>query len=93
MIANYGYKDGSGDFFISIDTNKCMECEEKPCLEACPACILEKFIDDYDNEVVGVKAEHRRKIKYSCAECKPVSGKRNLACQAACKLDAIGHSW
>jgi hypothetical protein len=23
MIANYGYKDGSGEYYISIDTDKC----------------------------------------------------------------------
>ena len=26
MIANYGYKDGSGDWFISIDTDRCNGC-------------------------------------------------------------------
>ncbi|MEW5921106.1 MAG: ferredoxin [Bacillota bacterium] len=93
MIANYGYKDGSGDFFISIDTDKCIACEDKPCLEACPIKILEKFADDYDDEVVGVKEEHRKKIKYSCAECKPASGERNLACQKVCQPGAIEHSW
>ena len=26
MLANYGYKDGSGDWFITIDTDKCDGC-------------------------------------------------------------------
>ena len=26
MKANYGYKDGSGDFFITIDTDLCNTC-------------------------------------------------------------------
>ena len=26
MLANYGYKDASGDFFITIDTDKCDGC-------------------------------------------------------------------
>ena len=26
MIANYGFKDGSGDWFIVIDTDKCNGC-------------------------------------------------------------------
>ncbi len=93
MIANYGYKDGSGDYFISMDTDKCIECEEKHCVAACPEKILEVFLDDYDDEVVGVTEEHRKKIKYSCAPCKPASGERNLACLKACPLGAITHSW
>lgn len=37
MIANYGYKDGSGDYFIAIDTDKCDGCGKY--VEACPANI------------------------------------------------------
>ena len=93
MIANYGYKDGSGDYFISIDTDKCAGCKEKPCVAACPEKILESFVDDYDDEVVRVIEEHRKKIKYSCAPCKPASGERKLPCQQACPFEAIKHSW
>lgn len=93
MIANYGYKDGSGEFFISIDTAKCAQCEAKPCIEACPEKVLEIFTDDYDDEVIGVKEEHRKKIKYSCGSCKLVTEKRNLSCQKSCSLAAITHSW
>jgi Fe-S-cluster-containing hydrogenase component 2 len=93
MLANYGYKDGSGDFFITIDTDKCIECKDKPCLTACPVKILESYTDDYDDVVVGIVEMHRKKIKYSCAPCKPVSGERNLACQKACPFQAIKHSW
>lgn len=93
MIANYGYKDGSGDFFISIDTDQCANCKDKPCVKVCPDQIFEIFEDDYEDEVIGVKEEHRKKIKYSCAPCKPSSGQRNLACQQACTSGAIKHSW
>ncbi|NMB41790.1 MAG: ferredoxin [Firmicutes bacterium] len=93
MIANYGYKDGSGDYFISMDTDKCSMCKGKPCVAACPKEILEIFINDYDNEVAGIKEKYRKKIKYICAECKPISGKRTLFCLEACPLGAIVHSW
>lgn len=33
MIANYGYEDASGSYFISIDTAKCNGCGE--CVRAC----------------------------------------------------------
>ncbi|MFA7468689.1 MAG: ferredoxin [Desulfotomaculaceae bacterium] len=93
MLAHYGYKDGSGDFFLSINTDQCANCQKKPCVSACPEQVLEVFEDDYEDEVVRVKEEHRKKIKYSCAACKPFSGERNLACQQACNLGAIKHSW
>ncbi len=46
MLANYGYKDGSGDRFITIDTGKCDGCgpckpasgytaEDLPCVKVC----------------------------------------------------------
>jgi Fe-S-cluster-containing hydrogenase component 2 len=93
MIANYGYRDGSGDYFISMDTDKCVACAEKPCVRACPASVLEVFVDDYDDEVVGVTREHRQKIKYSCAPCKPASHEPGPACLKACPFEAIRHSW
>lgn len=93
MIAHYGYKDGSGDFFISIDTGKCVQCPDKPCVEACPEKIIEPYIDDYDDEVVGIKASERNKIKYVCAPCKSAYPAGSAACCEACLLEAIEHSW
>ncbi len=93
MIVNYGYMNGSGEFFISIDTDKCAGCSDKLCVVNCPEGILEIFIDDFENEIVGVKEEHRNKIKYSCGPCKTPSGERELACQKLCPFDAIQHSW
>jgi len=91
MLANYGYKDGSGEYFITIDTDKCDGCGE--CVKVCPAGVLEMITNDYDEVVPAVTEEQRKKIKYSCAPCKPVSGPRNVPCIAACKPAAITHSW
>lgn len=94
MIANYGYKDGSGDFFISIDTDKCDGCGD--CVEICPANVLEVRENEHDpladDEMAAVTEEHRKKIKYSCAECKS-EGYTSLPCMEACKPGAISHSW
>ena len=46
-----------------------------------------------EEPVVRVTEEHRKKIKYSCAPCKPVSGRKPLPCMEACDPDAISHSW
>lgn len=94
MIANYGYKDGSGEYYISIDTDKCVACTAgRACLTACPKAMYESMVDDYDDEVVCIKAEFRRNLAYDCAECKPSSGRVELPCIQACTPGAIKHSW
>ena len=56
MIANYGYKDGSGEYYISIDTDKCIDCSAaRACLTACPKQMFEPMTDDYDDDVVAIK--------------------------------------
>jgi Fe-S-cluster-containing hydrogenase component 2 len=93
MIANYGYKDGSGEFFISIDTDKCNGCGD--CVPVCPEGVLEIRENEFDpladDKMAAVTEAQRKKIKYSCAGCKG-EGKA-LPCVEACELDAIVHSW
>jgi NAD-dependent dihydropyrimidine dehydrogenase PreA subunit len=95
MLAHYGYKDGSGEYFIVIDTDKCDGCGK--CVPACPVGVFESGEDDNDpfreEPVAKVSEAHRKKIKYSCAPCKPVAGKKPLPCVESCPLDAIAHSW
>jgi len=95
MKANYGYKDGSGEYFITVDTEKCTGCAD--CVSACPAGIFEVVADPFDplaeNDVAVVKEEHRNKLKYSCAPCKPTGERPPLPCIAACTPGAIEHSW
>ncbi len=93
MIAYYGYKDGSGEYFISIDTDKCAVCPDQKCVQACPQNVFEIIIDDYDQEVAAVVSEHRKKLKYSCAYCKPNVGRKELPCMTACQPQALSHSW
>ena len=93
MKANYGYMDGSGQYFITIDTDKCIECADRGCLEGCPKGMFEIAVDDYDDEVAQIKAEFRKKLKYECAQCKPVSDRPILPCMEACKPGAVEHSW
>ena len=68
MIANYGYKDGSGEYYISIDTDKCIDCAAgRACLEACPKQMFEVITDDYDDEVIWVKKPNCRTLAYDCS--------------------------
>ena len=95
MIANYGYKDGSGDFFIAIDTLRCDGCGD--CVPACPSGVFMVEEDPHDplsdKSVATVVEPHRKKLKYSCAPCKPDHDRPPLPCVRACKPLAILHSW
>lgn len=95
MLANFGYKDGSGEYFITLDTDKCNGCGD--CVPACPARILELRDNEYDplteTKIVVVKEANRKSIKYACAPCKPVGNAYVLPCVNACQPNAIAHSW
>lgn len=91
MRASYGYADGSGEFYVTIDTDLCTSCGD--CVEACPAGVLKMMVDDFDDEVATVAEDHRGKIRNSCAPCKPETGRPPLPCVAACEPEAITHSW
>lgn len=97
MLANYGYKDGSGEFFIVVDTEKCDGCGA--CVPACTAGVFHLVENEYDIDsekpIAAVTSEHSKKLKYSCASCKPAHGyaQRDLPCVKACGPNAIAHSW
>ena len=97
MFSNYGYEDGSGACYITIDTDKCAECGEKLCLDACPEGIFQTELDDYDDEVVCVRDEARRRLRQLCAVCKShdrmESGDYVLPCLKACPSGALKHTW
>jgi len=93
MRANYGYMDGSGEYFITIDTDCCEHCNQHGCIVGCPKGIFEIITDDYEEQVAAVKEEFRKSLKYVCAECKPSEGWVELPCQIACGREGIFHSW
>ncbi|MFQ5453536.1 MAG: ferredoxin [Candidatus Zixiibacteriota bacterium] len=93
MLANYGYADGSGEYYITIDTDGCLKCAEHPCITACPKSVFEIIEDDYDDLVAALREEHRKSIKYVCAECKPLSDRPPLPCITVCPYNSISHTW
>jgi ferredoxin len=93
MIANYGYQDGSGEYYITIVTDRCLDCEGRWCVAACPQSLYAIEADDYDDEVATIAAAARKQLKEKCAACKPVGGYEGLPCTKACVPGAISHSW
>ncbi len=94
MIARYGFTDGSGDWYVTIDTDKCDGCGK--CPQVCPAKILDVGPDEIDilreKPVAFIKYEERKKVRYSCAPCKPGYGPELAPCAAVCASRAISHS-
>ena len=90
-IANYGYADGSGTYYITITTEKCNACGE--CVKVCPSKVFEVIEDDYGDNVALVKDDKKKNIKYLCGQCKPNTDRPPLPCVVACKPGAITHAW
>jgi ferredoxin-like protein FixX len=94
MIAHYGYEDGSGEYYITINTEGCGGCEGKGCVAACPAGIFELETDDWDSDAAVVKESARNTLRAVCADCKPQLGREVLLpCEAGCEKGVIVHSW
>lgn len=91
MIVNYGYTDGSGEYYIVIDTDKCDGCGE--CVPACPQNVLELAEDDYGDIVAKVRDEVKSKVSYVCLGFNPGCSKNEANCRSVCKHDVISHTW
>lgn len=97
MIANYGYDDGSGSYYITIDTDVCANCSEHGCAKVCPNAVYAIEMDDYDDLVAVVADSARKRLRELCSVCKGQNGsgstERPLPCTLACSGAALRHSW
>lgn len=95
MIAHYGYQDGTGEYYISIDTVHCAACPVgNACVSACPQQMFEMIEDDYGQPMAWIKEDSRRWLSDDCTPCKKASADQSgLPCVAACTPGAIEHSW
>ncbi len=96
MRAQYGYQDASGNYFITLDTDRCNGCGD--CERACPAAVftvLDKDPNDpfREDPVAVIPVDKQRRLKYLCNPCKPSSRGAPLPCVHACRTGAIEHSW
>jgi len=97
VIANYGYEDGSGFYYITIDGDLCAKCSTHECVAACPQGVYAIEMDDYDDLVAVVTEQSRKRLRELCAPCKGRNGngqgERHLPCTDACPAGALRHSW
>jgi len=86
----YGYSDGTGDYFITIDSALCDGCGD--CVTSCPEGIFEIIEKDSSRPKAAVKEQYRKKLAYMCPGYKACSEKES-ECHKACQHNAIEHSW
>jgi NAD-dependent dihydropyrimidine dehydrogenase PreA subunit len=91
MIAHYGYTDGTGEYYIIIDTDKCDGCGK--CVEICPKNVYELHLDDYEKSVVRVRADVMKSLHYDCLGYHRTCINDEKNCQNVCSQDAINHTW
>ncbi len=91
MKISYGYADGSGDYYITVDTGKCDGCGK--CVTACPAAVLEVGANDQGQPKARVKESLRKKLHLVCPGYKNCALSHTLNCHSACPNDALGQTW
>ena len=97
MIANYGYEDGTGFYYITIDGHICATCTGHGCVPACPQGVYAIEMDDYDDYAAVVVESARRRLRELCSECKGRGAAKGPSseppCTSACPGGALKHSW
>ncbi len=91
MKISYGYSDGTGEYYITIDTGKCDGCGK--CVEACPSGNIEIGCNDHGQPKARIKDIVRKKIHLACPGFEACSAANLVNCHSACPNDAINHSW
>lgn len=99
MQANYGYQDGAGTWYVTLDTDACDGCGA--CVDVCPSDLWVLQTDEFDplsdDEVAAIAEGRRDNLRYDCTPCKsPAPDDEDAgtaACVEACHVDAISFSW
>lgn len=97
MITYYGYTDGSGEYYVIVDGQKCSACGD--CIPACPKGILqlskelEDELDEEEKLVVKVSPMYCKELRYVCALCKSPDSHVEAPCVSSCPAGAIARTW
>jgi predicted CoA-substrate-specific enzyme activase len=88
---HYGYSDGTGNYFITIDASRCDGCQE--CVAVCPSEIFEVVQDSNSQLKAKVKEASRKNLAFLCPGFPACSRSRETNCHSICRRDAISHTW
>ncbi|MBI4285282.1 MAG: 4Fe-4S binding protein [Chloroflexi bacterium] len=88
---HYGYNDGTGDYFITIDTGRCDGCGK--CVPVCPAGVFLVASENGSQPKAMVKEELRKRLAFACPGYQHCRSKLVQNCQVVCERAAISHSW
>ena len=91
MTVHYGYTDGTGDYFITIDSGRCDGCGD--CVEACPAGVLVLAREDGNQPRAKLREDARKRIALLCPGFDSCSSRNEANCHSVCLKDAIAHTW
>ena len=86
----FGYNDGTGDYYITIDLARCDGC--KKCVTTCPGGIFEVVQEDGRLPKARVKENTRKRLALLCPGYRSC-GNNNTTCQSICPNNAITLSW
>ncbi len=91
MKAQYGYSDGTGEYFITIDAEACDGCGQ--CATACPQGIFTVARDDSGQLKAIVREGARNRLSFLCPGFQDCRQTHQINCHSACPKNAIQHSW
>ena len=89
--AQYGYNDATGDYYITIDLNRCDGCGK--CVLACPAAVFEVVQENGRQPKARVVEAVRKRLSIVCPGYRICNNDRKDNCQSVCQQNAITHSW
>jgi predicted CoA-substrate-specific enzyme activase len=91
MKVHYGYSDGTGNYYISIDAGKCNSCGK--CASVCPSAVFEMVSSDGGQPRAMVKESLRKKLAQVCPGHLACSETHKENCHSVCDKSIISHTW
>jgi len=88
---SYGYSDGTGEYFITIDKGLCDGCGK--CVTACPENVFVLAQDGSEDMKAVVKEAVRQKLAFTCPGFRACSQSHQTNCHSVCPREAISHTW